>query len=69
MLAAIGLFLSTTHWVFKWFTPPFVPFFFGYEGQRESHPWAAALTYAGYGLVLMLLGLWVARRRGMAEPA
>jgi len=69
VLAAIGLFLSTTHWVFKWFTPPFVPFFFGYEGQRESHPWAAALTYAGYGLVLMLLGLWVARRRGMAEPA
>jgi hypothetical protein len=25
--------------------------------------------YAAYGLALMLLGLWLARRRGLAEPA
>ena len=67
LLAAIGLFLSTTHWVFKWFATPFVPFF--YQGPPAAHPWAAALTYAAYGLVLMLLGLWLAHRRGMAEPA
>ena len=65
VLGAIGLFLSTTHWVVKWFTAPFVPF---YQGTPAGHPWAAALTYAGYGLVLMLLGLWLSWRRGMAEP-
>jgi hypothetical protein len=69
VLAAIGLFLSTTHFVFKWFVTPFVPFFFRSEEPPAGHPWAAALMYAGYGLVLMLLGLWLAHRRGMAEPA
>jgi hypothetical protein len=68
VLAAIGLFLSTTHFVFKWFATPFVPFFRS-EEPPAGHPWAAALMYAGYGLVLMLLGLWLAHRRGMAEPA
>jgi len=67
VLAAIGLFLSTTHWVFKWFATPFVPFF--YQGPPAAHPWAAALRYATYGFLLMLLGLWLAHRRGMAEPA
>ena len=66
VLAAIGLFLSTTHFVFKWFASPIVPFY--YEGPPASHPWAAALSYAVYGLVLMLLGMWIARRRGAAEP-
>jgi hypothetical protein len=65
VLGAVGLFLMTTHWVFKWFAAPFVPF---YQGPPAGHPWAAALTYAGYGLVLMLLGQWLARRRQPPEP-
>jgi hypothetical protein len=67
VLAAVGLFLATTHFVVKWFVP-FEFTFFGDE-TPPSHPWAAALLYAAYGLVLMLLGLWLARRRGEPEPA
>jgi hypothetical protein len=66
VLAAVGLFLTTTHFVFKWFGPGRVRFFS--EGER-GHPWAAALSYVVYGLVLILLGLWLARRRGVPEPA
>jgi hypothetical protein len=69
VLGALGLFLTTTHFVDKWFVTPFIPFFGGFAGgSGGSRTWAAALMYAGYGLVLMLLGLWLARRRGMAEP-
>jgi len=73
VLAAIGLFLSTTHFVDKWFSAvPFpLGFLFGFSAGEGSgnHLWASALSYAVYGLVLMLLGLWLAHRRGMAEPA
>jgi hypothetical protein len=68
VLAAIGLFLTTTHFVFKWFLT-FSLSFFGEETTTHDHPYAAALSYAVYGLVLMLLGLWLARRRGTPEPA
>lgn len=68
VLGAFGLLLATTHFVDKWFVTPFIPFFSGYDEAPGGRAWAAALTYAGYGLVLMLLGLWLARRRGMAEP-
>jgi hypothetical protein len=68
VLAAIGLFLTTTHFVFKWFlTLDFS--FFGEEPQAKQHPSAAVLSYALYGLVLMLIALWLAHRRGAAEPA
>jgi len=67
VLAAFGLFLVTTHFVFKWFFT-FTLSFFGEEPETHNHPWAAALSYAVYGLVLMLFGLWLARRRGQAEP-
>ena len=73
VLAAIGLLLATTHFVDKWFAAvPFpLVFLLGFTGGSggASHPWAAALSYAVYGLVLMLLGLWLARRRGVAQPA
>ncbi len=69
VLAAFGLFLATTHFADKWFNEPFIPFLYGFDGESDgSSTWAAALLYAGYGLVLMLLGLWLARRRGLAEP-
>jgi hypothetical protein len=65
VLAAIGLFLTTTHFVLKWFGPKDVGFFSAGEPGR---PWAAALSYALYGVVLMLIGMWLARRRAPAEP-
>jgi hypothetical protein len=68
VLGAIGLFLVTTHFVLKWFIP-FAISFVGQEEPPKDHPWAAALSYAAYGLVLMLLGLWFARRRQPPEPA
>jgi hypothetical protein len=64
VLGAFGLFLVTSHFVFKWFLS-FDISFFGEESE-SSQPWAAALSYAVYGLVLMLLGVWIARRRGAA---
>jgi hypothetical protein len=68
VLGAFGLLLTTTHFVDKWFVPPPVPFFY-FEESSADRAWATALSYAVYGLVLMLLGLWLARRRGAAEPA
>jgi hypothetical protein len=69
VLAAVGLLLTTTHFVDKWFVTPFIPFISGFDSSGSSQAWAAALMYAGYGLVLMLLGLWLARQRGLVEPA
>lgn len=64
VLGAFGLFLATSHFAFKWFVP-FRISVLGNEPETNK-PWAAALSYAVYGLVLMLLGMWVARRRGPA---
>ncbi|HEX7310835.1 MAG TPA: hypothetical protein VF232_06610 [Gaiellaceae bacterium] len=66
VLGAFGLFLVTSHFAFKWFLP-FRISFFG-EEPETTRPWAAALSYAVYGLFLMLLGVWIARRRGAAGP-
>lgn len=67
VLGALGLLLTWTHFVVKWFgLNGTVPFFGNLEHDR---PWARALAYAGYGVVLMLLGLWVARRRASELPA
>ena len=64
VLGAFGLFLVTSHFVFKWFLPFRISFFS--EESETTRPWAAALSYAVYGLFLMLLGMWIARRRGAA---
>jgi hypothetical protein len=73
VLGAFGLVLTTSHFIDKWFAYvpfPFFSFFFSrhYDGSTNPRPWATALSYAVYGLVLMLLGLWVARRRQPPEP-
>jgi hypothetical protein len=68
VLGAFGLLLTTTHFVDKWFGPPPFPFF-SFEGSRHIRLWAIALSYAAYGFALMLLGLWLARRRRPPEPA
>ncbi len=64
VLGAFGLFLVTSYFVFKWFLPFRISFFS--EESETTKPWAAALSYAVYGLFLMLLGMWIARRRGAA---
>jgi hypothetical protein len=66
VLAAIGLLLTTSHFVEKWWGLVVIPFFGG-EGANDN-PWARALGYAVYGAVLMLLGALVARRR-VAPPS
>ncbi len=69
VLAAVGLFLTTTYFVGKWFLSPsdlILPAPDGAGGNND--PWAAALSYAVYGFALMLIGLWLARRRTPAEP-
>ena len=65
LVPTIGLFLTTTHFVLKWFGPKDVGFF---SASEPGRPWAAALSYTVYGLVLILIGLWLARRRPPAEP-
>jgi hypothetical protein len=62
VLAAIGVFLVTTHFVTKWFGSPFLGVFFGSDPNQQ--PWAQALSYGVLGLVLMALGLWLTRGRG-----
>jgi hypothetical protein len=72
VLGAFGLLLMTTHFIDKWFDYVPVPFFFfffpHYAESTNARPWATALSYAVYGLVLMLLGVWLARRRQPPEP-
>jgi hypothetical protein len=63
VLGAFGLFLVTSHFVFKWFLS-FGLFIFSNDSEQTNEPWAAALSYAVYGYVLMLLGMWLARRHG-----
>lgn len=66
VLGAFGLLLSWTHFVEKWFGFNGIVPFFG-NGDHDR-PWARALAYTVYGAVLMLAGLWVARRREL-QPA
>jgi hypothetical protein len=72
VLSAFGLLLTTTHFVAQWFGLPPFPFFlffgFFYDESANVRPWAQALSYAVYGVLLMLLGLWLARRRQPPEP-
>jgi hypothetical protein len=68
VLGAFGLLLTTTHFVDKWFGPVPFPFRVFFEESTDDQPWAIALSYAVYGFVLMLLGLWLARRRQPPEP-
>jgi hypothetical protein len=69
VLGAFGLLLTTTHFVDKWFGPVPFPFRFFFDEPTHDRTWAIALSYAVYGLVLMLLGVWLARRRQPPEPA
>jgi hypothetical protein len=67
VLGAVGLVLSTTHWVDKWFGFPdiFPLFLFGAFGSDSGpeHPWARAVSYGVLGFVFLLLGFLLERRR------
>jgi hypothetical protein len=68
VLGAFGLFLSTTHWVEKWFGfPNPLAFFYGVADQTDR-PWARALSYAVLGAVFMLLGFLLERRQREPLP-
>ena len=63
VLGAFGLFLSTMHYVDKWFGSFSLFPFFG-SGGSPKHDWARPIGYAVLGFVFVLLGLLLERRRG-----
>jgi len=83
VFAAWGLLQVTTHFAEKWsdvglmfayFPLGFVLFpFFGYDEfgaeQHKTHAWAGPVSYAVLGLVLIGIGLLIARRRRALMPA
>jgi hypothetical protein len=67
VLGAVGLFLTTVHFVDKWFgdVNPLV-FIFGVGGEAK-HPWARPLSFVVLGFVYVLLGALVAGRERHRE--
>ena len=68
VLGAFGLFLSTMHYVDKWFGSFSIFPFFG-SGESPKHDWARPIGYAVLGFVFVLLGLMLERRRRGAPAA
>jgi hypothetical protein len=80
VLGAWALLQTTTHFAEKWATIDFFPLFYfvpfflfagafeGFDGEEPSREWLGPLLYLGYGLLLMALGVFLARRR-RALPA
>jgi len=66
VLGALGLFLSTAHFVDKWFGGISFFSFFGFGGETPKHDWARPVSYAVLGFVFVLLGLLLERRRRAA---
>lgn len=61
VLGAFGLFLAVSHFVTQWSgVPSPIGVFFS---DAQPKPWAQALSYAVFGLGLMVLGWWFARGR------
>jgi hypothetical protein len=80
VFAAWGLLQVTTHFADKWanvgvfrfFPLGFFLFpFFGYEesSEHKGHAWAGPVSYAVLGIVLIGIGLLMARRRPSLVPA
>jgi hypothetical protein len=72
VLGALGLLLSSTHWIDKWanLSDPLALFLLGGLGYSEAggHAWARPLGYATLGIVYMLLAFLLERRRRPVEP-
>ena len=67
VLGAAGLFLTTVHFVDKWFgSVNFFVFFFGL-GEEPKHDWARPLGFVVLGFVFVALGIVLRRRE--REPA
>lgn len=62
VLAALGLFLVATHFINDWAGGFSVPLF-SEDGSSVDHPWAWALLYALFGMILVAFGFWFDRRR------
>jgi hypothetical protein len=81
VFAAWGLLQVTTHFADKWADVGALSFFplgillfpfFGYDEfgeEHKGHAWAGPLSYAVLGLVLIGIGLLIARRRRSLIPA
>ena len=80
VFAAWALLQVTTHFAEKWSDVQFLAFFpfgffyfplFGHEEfeEQREHMWAGPVSYAVLGLVLIGIGLVIARRRRDAIPA
>jgi hypothetical protein len=70
VLGALGLYLAWSHFVDKWTDTSVSTPFYGEEltpslseEGTDSSVWGAALLYALYGLALVVVGLWLERRR------
>ena len=61
VLGALGLFLTTVHFVDKWFGSINVFFFLGF-GEEPKHDWARPLGFVVLGFVYVLLGILLRRR-------
>ena len=62
VLGAVGLFLTTTHFVDKWFGDINPLFFIFGVGGEPKHDWARPLGFVVLGFVYVLLGIFVRRR-------
>jgi hypothetical protein len=79
VLGAWALLQTTAHFAAKWSGEALGAFFYlfpfllidafgGTSFERDTHPWAAALSFAGIAVVFILIGLLLARRRRTAIP-
>jgi hypothetical protein len=79
VLGAWALLQTTAHFAAKWSAEALGAFFYLFpfllvdafgntSFGRETHPWAAALSFAGIAVVFILIGLLLARRRQATIP-
>jgi hypothetical protein len=80
VLGAWGLLQMTAHFAAKWSADALGAFFYLFpfvlidafgntSFERDTHPWAAALCFAGLAVVFILIGLLLAHRRRTAPGA
>jgi hypothetical protein len=70
VLGTIGLFLVASHFIEDWVGSSVDPFDFIFgEGGPASHPWARAILYAVFGIILVGIGFWFERRRPPAAAS
>jgi ABC-type transport system involved in multi-copper enzyme maturation permease subunit len=79
VLGAWALLQTTAHFAAKWSAEALGAFFYLFpfvlidafgntSFERDTHPWAAALSFAGIAVVFILIGLLLARRRRTEIP-